>query len=163
MAEASGGLNRWLVLVGFLVITFSASAIGGWFTSMSVGTWYQNIAKPSFTPPSWVFGPVWTTLYALMAIAAWLVWDRVGFAVGAVALTLYAVQLVLNVAWSGLFFGLRSPALGTLCVIILWIAILATLIAFWRIHPVAGILLVPYILWVSYASVLTYSVWRLNA
>ncbi len=163
MAEASGGLNRWLVLVGFLVITFSASAIGGWFTSMSVGTWYQNIAKPSFTPPSWVFGPVWTTLYALMAIAAWLVWDRVGFAIGTVALTLYAVQLVLNVAWSGLFFGLRSPALGTLCVIILWIAILATLIAFLRIHPVAGVLLVPYILWVSYASVLTYSVWRLNA
>ncbi len=163
MAEAGGGLNRWLVLVGFLVITFAASAIGGWFTSMSVSTWYQEIAKPSFTPPSWVFGPVWTTLYALMAVAAWLVWDRVGFTVGAVALTLYAVQLVLNVAWSGLFFGLRSPALGTLCVIILWIAILATIIAFWRIYPVSGVLLIPYIVWVSYASALTYSVWRLNA
>jgi len=163
MAEASGGINRWLVLGGFLVITFAASAIGGLFTSVSVGTWYQEIAKPSFTPPSWVFGPVWTTLYALMAIAAWLVWDRVGFAVGAVALTLYGVQLLLNVAWSGLFFGMRSPALGSLCIVVLWIAILATIVAFWRIHPVSGALLVPYILWVSYASVLTFTLWRLNA
>ena len=163
MAEASGGINRWLVLGGFLVITFAAFAIGGLFTSVSVGTWYQEIAKPSFTPPSWVFGPVWTTLYALMAIAAWLVWDRVGFAVGAVALTLYGVQLLLNVAWSGLFFGMRSPALGSLCIVVLWIAILATIVAFWRIHPVSGALLVPYILWVSYASVLTFTLWRLNA
>lgn len=149
-------------LIVILLITFVAPAIGGSATASAVGTWYQTLQRPPWSPPNWLFGPVWTLLYILMAVAAWLVWRRGGEAAVALPLGLYAVQLALNAAWSPLFFGLRSPLYGLICISFLWPAILATLIAFWRVRPVAGVLLVPYLLWVSFATVLNYTLWRLN-
>lgn len=151
--------RQWLGLGGFLLLTFAAAAIGSQFMP---GEWYARLAKPSWTPPSWLFGPVWTLLYVLMAVAAWLVWKDRGFAGARVALVLYGVQLALNAAWSWLFFGLQRPGLAFAEILVLWIAILATLIAFWRHRALAGALLVPYLAWVSFATALNLAIWRLN-
>jgi translocator protein len=151
-----------LALAGFLVIAFTASAIGGLATFPAIPDWYRNLEKPSWTPPNAVFGPVWTVLYVLMAVAAWLVWKRGGWAAHRVALALWVVQVVLNTLWSVFFFGMRNPALGLAEIGLLWLAILATLIAFWRVSRPAGALLVPYLLWVSYASALNFAIWSLN-
>lgn len=152
-----------LVLVGFLFACFGAAAIGGLFTSRGLGPWYDSLRMPRWSPPDAVFGPVWTVLYASMAVAAWLVWKRAGWSGGRVALGVFGVQLALNVGWSGLFFGLRRPDLAALEILILWAAIVATLIAFLRISPVAGGLMVPYLLWVTFAAALNLAIWRLNA
>lgn len=151
-----------LALLAFLALTFAVAAVGGWFTSMGIGDWYASLRKPSFNPPSWVFGPVWTALYAAMAVAAWLVWRRAGFDGASAALTLFFVQLALNFAWSGLFFALRSPGLALLDIAALWIAILATTVLFFRHDAWAGALLTPYLAWVSFAAVLNAAIWRLN-
>ncbi len=151
-----------LGLLGFLALTFAVAGIGGWFTSMGVGDWYATIRKPSFNPPSAVFGPVWTVLYALMAVAAWLVWRRAGFHGASAALALFFIQLALNLAWSGLFFALRSPGLALLDIAALWVAILATVVLFFQHSTWAGALLVPYLLWVSFAALLNGAIWRLN-
>lgn len=151
--------RQWLGLGGFLLLTFAAAAIGSQFMP---GEWYARLAKPSWTPPSWLFGPVWTLLYVLMAVAAWLVWKDRGFAGARVALVLYSVQLAFNAAWSWLFFGLQRPGLAFAEILVLWIAILATLIAFWRHRALAGALLVPYLAWVSFATALNLAIWRLN-
>lgn len=151
--------RQWLGLGGFLLITFAAAAIGSQFMP---GEWYARLAKPSWTPPSWLFGPVWTLLYVLMGVAAWLVWKDRGFAGARVALLLYGVQLVLNAAWSWLFFGLQRPGLAFAEILLLWSAILATLIAFWRHRKLAGALLVPYLAWVSFATALNWAIWQLN-
>jgi|GEM_PF-228620 tryptophan-rich sensory protein len=124
--------------------------------------WYPTLTKPAWTPPDWVFGPVWTLLYILMAVAAWLVWRKAGFAGARLALVLYFVQLALNAAWSGLFFGLRSPAAGLVDILLLWMVIAATLVAFARHSAVAAGLLVPYFVWVSYAAALNFAIWRMN-
>lgn len=155
--------RTWLALLGFIVLCFTAAGIGGYWTSLSQPGWYDELAKPSWTPPSWLFGPVWTTLYLAMAVAAWLVWRHGGWAGQRRPLTLFLVQLALNTAWSGLFFGLRSPGLGMLEIVILWLAILLTLRAFFRVDRVAGWLFVPYLLWVTFAAALNFAVWRLNA
>jgi tryptophan-rich sensory protein len=154
-----------LGLLGFIVLCFAAAGLGGYWTASSVseGGWYYQIAKPSWTPPSWLFGPVWTVLYLAMAVAGWLVWRRGGWAAHRGALTLFLVQLTLNAIWSGLFFGLHSPGLAMIEILLLWIAILLTARAFFRVSPLAGWLLVPYLLWVSFASVLNFAVWQLNS
>lgn len=151
-----------VALVGFLVLSFAASALGGLATGPAIPDWYQSLEKPAWTPPDAAFGPVWTLLYIAMAVAAWLVWKRGGWAAHRTALTLWVVQLVLNSLWSILFFGLRNPALALGEIGLLWLAILATLIAFWRVSRPAGWLMVPYLAWVSYASALNFAIWSLN-
>jgi translocator protein len=145
----------------FVGACLAVGAIGGAITATSVGSWYQALAKPVFNPPDWVFGPVWTMLYVLMGIAGWRVWRRNDPARGR-ALALFGVQLALNLGWSVLFFGLRRIDLATAEIAVLFAAIVATAAAFWRIDRMAGALLVPYALWVGYASALTASIWRLN-
>jgi len=153
----TGALVLLLILVGFVAF------IGGRFTAASVQDWYQQIEKPSWRPPDWVFGPVWTVLYILMAVAAWLVWRKAGFGGAAGPLTLFAIQLVLNAFWSYLFFGLESPFAAFVELLVLWTAIALTTAAFWRVAPLAGVLLLPYLLWVTFAGVLNCAIWRMNA
>ena len=146
-------------LAGFIGVCFLAAFVGAQATVNSVGEWYPTLAKPSWNPPSWLFGPVWTLLYLMMGIAAWLVWRR-GDSGG--ALVIFGVQLVLNVAWSLLFFGWRNPLAGLVDIVLLWIAIAITLVWFWRVDRVAGWLFVPYLAWVTFASALNFTIWRLN-
>ena len=145
----------------FIAINIAISALGGWATAASVGTWYQALAKPAFNPPDWIFAPVWSALYLMIAIAGWRVWRR-GSGEARLALTVYAVQLALNLAWSFVFFGARliGPALAV--IVALLAAILANAFLFWRIDRAAGALLVPYAAWVSFAAVLNAALWRLN-
>jgi tryptophan-rich sensory protein len=150
-----------LGLAGWLVITFVAAAIGG-AASVNAGSFYTQLVLPEWAPPSSVFGPVWTVLYVTMAIAAWLIWRAEGFRAARRALTLFTAQLALNALWSWLFFGWHRGALAFADILLLWVLIIATLIAFWRVRPLAGWLLVPYLLWVSFASALNYAIWQLN-
>jgi translocator protein len=150
------------MLVLFVVVCFVAAGAGADFTSHSVRDWYPTLRKPSWNPPAWIFGPVWTVLYLMMAIAAWLVWRRRGFEGAAGALGIFTLQLALNALWSPLFFGLRNPLAGLLDIVPLWAAILATLVCFLRISPLAGALMVPYWLWVSFATALNFVTWKMN-
>jgi len=150
-------------LIVFLTICFIAAAIGGIVTGPAIDGWYETLEKPSWQPPAWVFGPVWTMLYLLMAIAAWLVWRSAGARSAAVPLSLFAVQLVLNVAWSWTFFYLQRPGWAVLELIVLWVAIALTTLAFFRRSPVAGGLMLPYLAWVTFAGVLNFTIWRLNS
>ena len=154
--------QRWLVLLGCIGLTLVAGALGSTATSSSVGSWYQEIAKPTWNPPRWIFGPVWTALYLMMAVAAWRVWRHTEHPVRRRALTLFFVQLALNTLWSFLFFGLRSPGLAFVEIVVLWLAITATGVQFWRIDRVAGVLWLPYWAWVSFASALNATIWWLN-
>lgn len=150
-----------LGLAGWLVITFVAAAIGA-AASINAGSFYTQLVLPEWAPPSSVFGPVWTVLYVTMGIAAWLIWRADGFRAARRALTLFLAQLALNALWSWLFFGWHRGALAFADILLLWGLIIATLIAFWRVRALAGWLLVPYLLWVSFASALNYAVWQLN-
>jgi tryptophan-rich sensory protein len=150
------GLAIWIVLC------FGIAFLGSIFTTPSIPTWYAELIKPLWTPPDWVFGPVWTALYLMMAIAAWLVWRRGGLAAASIPIALFMVQLGLNIAWSILFFGLHMPGLAFGEIVVLWFAILATLIVFWRSTPMAGYLLLPYLIWVAFAAVLNFELWQLN-
>jgi translocator protein len=152
-------MTSLIALVVSLLVCFGAAFVGSRFLP---DDWFRRLNKPSWNPPDRVFAPVWTVLYTLMGIAAWLVWNEVGFARGAVALALFVVQLALNSAWSWFFFGRHriDQALGD--ILILWLALLATVIAFLRINVWAGILLLPYLVWVSFASLLNLSILRLN-
>jgi len=152
-------LTNWLMLGAFLAACFGVAALGGLFTAPAVRAWYPALAKPSWTPPSWLFGPVWTVLYAMMAVAAWLVWKRAGWNS---ALLLFAVQLALNGLWSPVFFGLHRPDWGFAVIVALWLAIAGTAAAFWKTSMPAGVLFLPYLAWVSYATVLNFALWRLN-
>jgi translocator protein len=152
-----------LKLVASLAAALAAALIGGLATGSSVATWYAALRKPAFAPPDWLFGPAWTVLYILMAMAAWVVWKRgLGTPGVGLALAVYLVQLVLNGAWSGLFFGLRSPLAGLLGIIALWLAILATIVLFFRVSTTAGILMLPYIAWVTFAAALNAAILKLN-
>jgi len=146
-----------------LLASFVAAALGGWLTSTSLTTWYPSLAKPRWNPPDWVFGPAWTTLYTMMAIAAWLVWRHRSRVKVMLPIALYAIQLALNVVWSGLFFAWQSPGAAFGEVLLFWLAILATLISFGRVDRWAGLLLVPYLAWVSFAAALNFEIWRLNS
>jgi tryptophan-rich sensory protein len=146
-------------LVGWLVFTFAAAGIGSLFPP---GEWYSQLLKPPWTPPNWIFGPVWSILYALMAISAWLVWKRAGFSGALLPLVFFIVQLILNAIWSWVFFGLQNPGLAFAEIILLWLAIIVTLVAFWKEISIAGVLLIPYLAWVSFAAALNFSIWRIN-
>ena len=156
-------LKEVLKLIASIIVVFIAGAIGNFFTLSEITTWYTTLTKPTWTPPNWVFGPVWTTLYILMGIALYLVWssglDRKDVKI---AIVVFFVQLILNTLWSLVFFGMHSLFGGLVTIVILWIAILVNIILFYRISKPAGLLLVPYIIWVSIASYLTYSVYLLN-
>lgn len=144
-----------LALTTFLGLVAVTAVLGSVYTSMSVPDWYDGLAKPEWTPPAWLFGPVWTALYLLMALAAWLVWHRAGgFRPAKLALTLFVVQLGLNVGWSMLFFGFRAPGWALAEIILLWLAILTTALVFLRHSRGAAILLVPYLAWVAFAGAL---------
>ncbi len=126
------------------------------------GEWYRALAKPSWRPPNWLFGPVWLVLYISIAVSGWLVWRRAGLDGAGVALAIYALQLVLNGLWSVIFFGLHRPGLAFAEILCLLHTILATIVAFHPLHPIAAYLLIPYALWVGFAALLNYSIWRLN-
>ncbi|HOT36268.1 MAG TPA: tryptophan-rich sensory protein [Candidatus Latescibacteria bacterium] len=149
----------WAMLVLFLIVVFSVSVIGGLFTASSVGTWYEGLAKPSWRPPNWLFGPVWTILYAMMAVSAWLVWKKAGFGS---ALLMFAVQLLINGIWSPVFFGAQSLGGGLVVIVALWFAIVGTIAMFWPVSLAAALLLLPYLAWVSFATVLNAAIWRMN-
>lgn len=150
-----------LGLIVFLAICLGAGGLGSFFTASSVRDWYPQLRKPRGTPPSRVFGPVWTTLYVLLAVSAWLVWREYGK--GALpALLIFFAQLALNIAWSGIFFGSRMPGVAFAEIVVLWLAILFNIFIFYALTPLAALLLVPYLLWVSYASYLNWGIWRLN-
>jgi len=148
-------------LIGWLAVCFIAAGIGG-VASMRAGSFYLSLDRPEWAPPATVFGPVWTTLYTLMAIAAWLVWREGGFERARTALGLFLAQLAINAVWSWMFFAWRLGGVAFADIIVLWVLLVATLISFWRIRPLAGVLLLPYLMWVSFAGVLNYSVWKMN-
>jgi translocator protein len=154
---------RLLMLVVFVGVCLLAGGLGSMFTSSSVNTWYPELQKPALTPPGWAFPVVWTTLYILMGVAAWLVWRRAGFEGATAALVLFFVQLGLNIAWSGIFFGLRRPGLALLEIALLLAAILATAIAFRPYSRAAFWCMMPYLIWVGFASYLNLRIWRLNS
>jgi len=152
-----------LKLVISIIICQLAGVVGSIFTSPSIPTWYASLQKPAFAPPNWIFAPVWITLFVLMGISLYLVWDR-GWEKKEVklAVSIFGVQLVLNALWSILFFGLQSPLYAFIEIIILWVAILITIIKFYQIFRSAGVILLPYIIWVTIAASLNYSIWILN-
>lgn len=157
-----GSSFQWLVLALFLIVCLGTAGLGAAWTNLSVGDWYAAIKKPSWNPPNWLFGPVWTALYIGMAVAAWLVWRKNGLADAWLPLLLFAVQLFLNAAWSALFFGMRSPGIAFADIVLLWFAILATIVAFGRVSGLAATLLVPYLAWVSFATALNGAIWSAN-
>lgn len=150
-----------LGLAGWLAASFAASAVGA-VASIQARTFYSQLVQPDWAPPPAIFGPVWTTLFTLMGIAAWLTWRSGGFAANRVALTLFLLQLAFNALWSWLFFAWNLGLLALVDIAVLWILIASTLIAFWRVRPLAGGLLIPYLLWVGFAGVLNFSLWQLN-
>jgi translocator protein len=152
-------MRNFLVLAAFVAGCLAVGSLGGFITMKPVLEWYPSLVKPSWTPPSWLFGPVWTLLYIMMAVAAWLVW-RAGES--RTALILFFAQLALNLAWSFLFFGARSPGLGLIEIVFLWLAVAATIFAFAFRSRVAAFLMVPYLVWVSFAAALNAAIFMLN-
>lgn len=155
-------LAQTIGFVTIVAICFAAAGLGAAVTTPQIPGWYASLAKPAWNPPDWIFGPVWSLLYLMMAVAAWLVWRPAGFAAAKLPLALLAIQLALNSLWSVLFFGLHNPGAAAVEIVLLWAGILATLITFWKRSRWAGGLLVPYLAWVSFASVLNFTIWRLN-
>lgn len=156
-------IHNFLKLLITVMLPLLAGVIGSMFTVSAIQEWYPVLIKPALNPPSWVFGPVWTTLYIMMGVAAFLVWRRgEKFKSVVLPLSLFGVQLVLNALWSIVFFGMHNLELAFIEILLLWFAILATIISFFKISKLAGWLLVPYLLWVSFASYLTFSIWMLN-
>ena len=149
-------------LLGFGILVFLTAFIGSQFTFSSLGSWYAGINKPSWNPPSWVFGPVWTLLYIFIAISGWLVWRARHRASVSLLLTIYGIQLVLNALWSAIFFGMQNPGLASAEIVLLWLAIGAYTIIAWRVQRSAALLFLPYWAWVTFASVLTFTVAALN-
>ncbi len=148
-----------LGLIGWITLTFCAPLFS--ITSLP-GSWYAGLKKPSWNPPPWIFGPAWTLLYILMACAAWMVWKRGGFKAQRVPLMLYLLQLALNAAWTPIFFGMHQMGAALAVIIALWITILYILLCFWRVSTLAGTFFVPYLAWVSFATFLNFTLWKLN-
>jgi len=149
-----------LALIGWLALCFSAAGTGAF---VSIGGWYDTLNKPSWNPPSWIFGPVWSLLYIMMAVAAWLVWKKGGWAAQRKALSLFVAQLLLNALWTPLFFALHKPGLAFIEIVILWIMVVATIREFKHVHQTAARLLMPYLAWITFAAVLNFAIWRLNS
>jgi tryptophan-rich sensory protein len=157
------GIGSYAVLAGFVAACLGTGLLGGLATASSVSDWYPGLAKPLWNPPAWVFGPVWTALYLMMAVAGWLVWRKdIRFSAVRLALILFAVQLVLNLLWTIVFFGLRAPGLAVLEIAVFWAALVMTVLAFFGQSRLAGFLMVPYLAWVTFAGVLNVAIWRLN-
>lgn len=154
-------LRQLLGLAGWLVLSFAAAGAGG-IASANAGTFYTQLDRPGWAPPPWLFAPVWSALYLMMGVAAWLVWKERGFDDARTPLALFIAQLVANALWTWLFFAWQEPGLAFAEILILWLMIIATIVAFWKVRALAGALLVPYLLWVTFASVLTYSLWQRN-
>jgi tryptophan-rich sensory protein len=154
-------MKAWLGLIGWLLVSLATGAVGA-LATRNAREFYGSLDKPTWAPPGWLFGPVWTTLYVLMAIAAWLVWRRAGWSGATSALTLFVAQLVANALWSWIFFAWRRGGFAFAEILVLLVLIVATMTAFARVHRVAALLLVPYLGWVLFASALTLSVWRAN-
>jgi benzodiazapine receptor len=153
-----------LKLIVSLIICQLAGFVGSLFTTPSIPIWYASLEKPSFNPPNWVFSPVWISLFVLMGISLFLVWQKTLHYPGvSSALFWFGIQLFLNMLWSVLFFGLKSPFFAFVGIIFLWVAIFLTLVKSFKVSRLAGVLLVPYICWVSFAAVLNFSIWNLNA
>ena len=159
----SKGWRDLAMLVVFAGGCLVAGSIVGSITSTSVETWFLTIQLPSFQPPNIAFPIAWTILYLLMGTAAWFVWRRFGFNGARAALTLFLVQFALNLSWTPVFFGAKAILGGLILIAVIWLAVLATTVAFWRKDALAGMLLLPYLAWVSFATVLNYSIWQLNA
>ena len=157
-------LNRRTILTTLagIAVAQAAGLVGLILMGSGLRDWYPKLKRPSYNPPGWVFGPVWTALYTLMGIAVAVVWRREAGERRTLALTLFGTQLLLNALWSGAFFGLRSPLAGLADMLALWLAIVATMIVFMTLSPLAALLLVPYLVWVSFASLLNFAVWRRN-
>lgn len=155
------GRKQMLGLAGWLALCFAAAAIGS-VASIRASTFYTTLARPDWAPPGDVFGPVWTVLYALMAIAAWLVWRERGWRDASTALTLFLVQLAVNALWSWLFFAWRLGGAAFADIVVLIVLVVLTIIAFWRLRPLAAALLLPYLAWISFAAALNWTVWRMN-
>ena len=153
-------LRVTVAMIGWLLVCFAAASLGAVFMP---GEWYAALKKPTCNPPGWIFGPVWTALYTMMAVAAWLAWKRGGFASQRQPLTIFLVQLALNAAWTPLFFGLHWPGVAFAEIVLLLLAIAATIAAFRPVSRVAAWLLAPYLAWVSFAAVLNFTLWRLNS
>jgi len=154
--------NQAAGLVGWLAGSFVTAGIGA-IASASAASFYGELVQPSWAPPAWVFGPVWSTLYVLMGIAAWLVWREHGFRGASTALGLFVAQLLANALWPWIFFVWQQGALSLAEIAVLWLLVAATIVAFWRLHRLAALLLLPYLAWVSFATALTAALWRLNA
>jgi tryptophan-rich sensory protein len=157
----SSALNQSLGLAGWLLASFATAALGG-FASINAASFYGQLVQPSWAPPAWLFGPVWTALYVLMGVSAWLVWRKHGFRGAGAALAIYAAQLVANALWSWLFFAWQQGAMAFAEIVVLWLLVSLTIRMFWRLHRTAAILLVPYLAWVSFAAALNFALWRLN-
>lgn len=153
--------KQTLGLIAWLVLSFAASFVGA-IASIQAKSFYGLLSQPAWAPPPWLFGPVWTLLFAMMAVAAWLVWRHGGIQANRSALGLFLIQLAFNALWSWLFFAWQLGAWAFADIILLWVLITATLVSFWRVSKLAGALLIPYLLWVSFAGALNFELWQLN-
>ncbi len=152
----------WIAFGGFILLCLIVQIIGSFWTKESVSTWYPTLVKPSWTPPDWIFGPVWSFLYILIAVSGWLIYRAEYSHQRTVALIFYGAQLAVNFIWSFLFFSLRSPILGLIDIVLLCILIILTIIKAWRVNRLASLLLIPYLAWVLYATTLNIGIWLLN-
>lgn len=156
-------MNTYLKLFISIAVCLAIGGVSGYFTANEIPTWYATLNKPGFNPPNWIFGPVWTTLYILMAISFWLIWkSNIESSIKNRAMTFFVIQLVLNFFWSILFFSLHQLGFAFVEIILMWLFILFSIISFYPISKTASYLLIPYLLWVSFASVLNFSIWKLN-
>lgn len=156
-------MKNLLALGVALLVCFAVAGLGGWWTMGGLREWYPTLVKPSWNPPNWVFGPVWTALYAMMAVASWMIWKRRDHPGALMALGVFGVQLFLNLAWSGLFFGLRNPGWAFADILALWVAIATVIVLAWPVDRAASLLLIPYLGWVTFATALNFSIWQINA
>jgi translocator protein len=154
--------NSWLSLVPFVAVCFAAGGVGSVATSRSLGDWYLQLKKPEWNPPNWVFAPVWTVLYVLMALSAWMVWRQEGWTGARAPLALFFIQLAANCAWSLIFFAMHAIGSAFVEICFLLTMIFATTVAFYSISFLAAWLLIPYIAWVSFASYLNFRIWQMN-
>jgi tryptophan-rich sensory protein len=150
-------MNKWLALILFVAVVFVCGSLIGYTTAP--GEWYASLQKPSFNPPNWLFGPVWSILYVMIGVAGWRVWKADG---GSTALVVWAVQLALNFLWSPIFFAAQNPGLALVVVVGMWLSIVAFIATAWRVDRIAAWLFVPYLAWVSFATLLNASIWWLN-
>ena len=154
--------TRWIGLAVFVAVCLGAGGLGAIATTPEIAGWYRTLAKPAWNPPGWIFGPVWSALYTLMAVAAWLVWRAAGLSAAKGPLALYLVQLALNALWTWVFFRWRLGGWALTEIMVLWLVLVPTVVNFWRVRPVAGVLLLPYWAWVTFAAALTAAVWQRN-